>query len=108
MIGFEDPKPDENSVIHNEFAGRKLSEVIDIICDGGTEKELRVCASLEIKHKGLIIVKLMLCHNAQYFREDEKLELEMLGDLEVREAREVHHGITVYVNMKDAECEWYR
>ena len=108
MIGFEDPKPGEGSIVHNELAGKKLREVVNIICDGGTEKELRVCAPLEFKHKGLVIVKLMLWHNAQYFRVNEKLELEILGDLEVREVREVYYGITVYVNMKGVDCEWYR
>lgn len=107
MIGFEDPKPGEGSIVHNELAGKKLREVVDIICDGGTDKELRVCAMLEIKHKVLIVTKLMIC-NAQYFRKDEQLELEILGDLEVQEVREVYHGITVYVKMKGVECEWYR
>lgn len=108
MIGFEDLKPGEISVIHNEFAGRKLSDVIDVICNGGTEKELRVCAMLEIKHKGMIVVTLAAWNNAKYFRENEKLELAALGDLEVQEVRESFCGISVYVNIKGAECEWYR
>lgn len=107
MIGFEEPKPGEMSVVHKEFAGKKLRDAVNIICDGGTEKELRVCAPLEFKHKGLVIVKLMLWHNAQYFRASEKFELDVLGDLEVREVREVYCGITVYVNMKGADCAWY-
>jgi hypothetical protein len=107
MIGFEDPKPGEGSIVHNELAGKKLREVVNIICDGGTEKELRVCAPLEFKHKGLVIVKLMLWHNAQYFRKSEKLELDVLGDLVVREVHEAYCGITVYVNMKGVECAWY-
>ena len=40
MIGFEDPKPGEGSIVHEEFAGKKLKDVIDIICDGGTEERL--------------------------------------------------------------------
>ena len=108
MIGFEDPKPGETCVVHKEFAGRKLGEVIDVICDSGTEKELKVCSMLEIKHKGLIVVKLMFWYSAKTFRENEKLELEALGDIEVEEVREVCCGISVYVNMKNADCEWYR
>lgn len=108
MIGFEDPKPGENSVIYNEFAGRKLKDVIDVICDSGTEKELKVCAMLEIKHKGMINVKLMYWYTAKTFRVNEKLELEALGDLEVQDVHEVCCGITVWVNMKGVECEWYR
>ena len=108
MIGFEDPKPGEMSVVHKEFAGRKLSDVIDVICDSGTEKELKVCSMLEIKHKGLVVVKLMFWYTAKTFRENEKLELEALGDIEVEEVREVCCGISVYVNMKNADCEWYR
>ena len=107
MIGFEDPKPGEMSVVHKEFAGRKLGEVIDVICDSGTEKELKVCAMLEIKHKGVIIVKLMIC-DAKYFRVHEQLEIAALSDLEVEEVREAHCGISVYVKMKGVECAWYR
>ena len=108
MIGFEDPKPSENSVVHEELAGKKLKDVIDVICDGGTEKALRVCATLNFMGRGMVIVKLMLCDNAQYFRKNEKLELETLGDLVVRDVREVYYGVTVYVNMKGVECSWYR
>lgn len=108
MLGFEDPKPGKGSVIHNEFAGKKLRDVIDVICDSGTEKELKVCAMLEIKHKGLIVVKLMFWYSAKTFRENEKLELAALGDIEVEEVREVCCGISVYVNMKNVDCEWYR
>lgn len=108
MIGFEDPKPGENSVIHNNFAGRKLGEVINIICDSGTEKELKVCAMLEIKHKGMIVVKLMFWYNAKSFRENEQLELAALSDLEVEEVREVCCGISVYVKMKGVDCAWYK
>ena len=108
MIGFEDPKPGEFSVVYEEFAGKKLSEVIDIICDSGTEKELKVCAMLEIKHKGVIVVKLTMWPNAKYFRVNEKLELAALGDLEVQEVRETSCGVSVYVNMKGVECAWYK
>lgn len=108
MIGFEDPKPGEMSVVHKEFAGRKLRDVIDVICDSGTEKELKVCSTLEIKHKGMIAVKLAFWYNAKTFRVNEKLELEALGDLEVQEVREVFCGISVWVNMKGVDCEWYR
>lgn len=108
MIGFEFPAPGESSIIHNELSGKKLGEVVNIICNGGTEKELRVCAMLEIKHKGLVVVKLMRWHNAQYFKANENLELEILKDLEVEEVREAHCGISVYVKMKDVECVWYK
>lgn len=108
MIGFEDLKPGETSVIHNEFAGRDLSDVIDVICDSGTEKELRVCAMLEIKHKGMIVVTLMSWNNAKSFRENRQSDLAVLGDLEAQEVRESFCGISVYVNMKGAESSWYR
>lgn len=108
MIGFEDPKPGEGSVIHNEFAGKKLKDVIDVICDSGTEKELKVCAMLEIKHKGMINAKLMSWYSAKTFRVNEKLELAALGDIEVEDVHEVFCSITVWVNMKNVECEWYK
>ena len=108
MIGFEDPKPGEGSIVHEEFAGRKLRDVIDVICNGGTEKELKVCAMLEIKHKGMINVKLMSWYNAKTFRENEKLELEALGDIEVQDVHEVFCAITVWVNMKGVESSWYK
>lgn len=108
MIGFEEIKPGETSVVHKEFAGRKLGEVIDVICDSGTEKELRVCAMLEIKHKGMIVATLMSWNNAKYFRENNQLELSALGDLEIQEVWESFCGISVYVNMKGVDCEWYR
>ena len=108
MIGFEDPKPGESSVIYNEFAGKKLKDVIDVICDSGTEKELKVCSMLEIKHKGLIAVKLMSWYTAKTFRVNEKLELEALGDIEVEDVHEVCCGISVWVKMKDVECSWYK
>lgn len=108
MIGFEDPKPGESSVIYNEFAGRKLKDVIDVICDSGTEKELKVCAMLEIKHKGMINVNLMSWFNAKTFRVNEKLELAALGDIEVEDVHEVFCAITVWVKMKDVECSWYK
>ena len=108
MIGFEDPKPGEMSIVHNEFAGRKLKDVIDVICDTGTEKELKVCAMLEVKRTRLITAKLMSWYSAKTFRVNERLELEALGDIEVQDVHEVCCGITVWVNMKNAECEWYR
>ena len=108
MIGFEDPKPGEGSVIHNEFAGKKLRDVIDVICDSGTEKELKVCAMLEIKRKGMINVKLMSWYSAKTFRANETLELAALGDIEVEDVHEVFCGITVWVNMKGVESSWYR
>ena len=108
MLGFEDPKPGEGSIVHNEFAGKKLRDVINIICDTGTEKELKVCAMLEIKNKDLIIVKLMFWYTAKTFRENEELELKALSDLEVEEVREVCCGISVYVKMKGVDCAWYK
>ena len=49
MIGFEEPKLGEYSVVHEEFAGQKLGDVIDVICNGGTRKELKVATVLSLK-----------------------------------------------------------
>ena len=108
MIGFEDPKIGESSIVHKEFTGRKLGDVIDIICNGGTKKELKVKALLEMEHSRLITVTLTEWPNAQNFRGCQNLELEALRDAETDEVREVCGLISVYVKMKDVKCSWYK
>ena len=106
MIGFEDPKIGESSIVHKEFTGRKLGDVIDIICNGGTKKELKVKALLEMEHSRLITVTLTEWPNAQNFRECQNLELEALREAEVDDVRECSVVITVYIKMNGIKNSW--
>jgi hypothetical protein len=100
MIGFEDPKPGEYSIVHEEFAGQKLGDVIDIICNGGTKKELKVRTLLNMTRGRVIGATLAEWFNAQGFRENQDLELETLREAEVEDVREITGVVTVYVSMK--------
>lgn len=100
MIGFEDPKLDEYSIVHEEFAGQNLKDVIDVICNGGTRKELKVNAVLSLKNYSVISATLAEWPNAQNFRECQNLELEALRDAIVDDVREVFGGVIVYVTME--------
>lgn len=106
MIGFEDPKPDEYSVVHEEFAGQKLGDVIDVICNGGTKKELKVKAMLEMEHSRLITATLTDWPNAQHFRECQHMELDALREAEVDDVRECSWVIVVYIKMNSIKNSW--
>ena len=106
MIGFEDPKPGESSVVHEDFAGQKLGDVIDVICNGGTKKELKVKALLEMVHSRVITVTLTDWPNAQNFRECQNMELEALREAEVDDVWECSVAITVYIKMNGIKNSW--
>ena len=106
MLGFEEPKLGEYSIVHEEFAGQKLGDVIDIICNGGTKKELKVKALLEMAHSRVITVTLTDWPNAQNFRECQNLELEALREAEVDDVRECSWVIAVYIKMNGIKNSW--
>ena len=106
MIGFEDPKPGESSVVHEEKKKKKLGDVIDVICNGGTKKALKVTALLEMEHSRLVTATLAEWPNAQNFREYQNLELEALREAEVDDVRECSVVITVYIKMNGIKNSW--
>lgn len=97
MIGFEEPKLGEYSVVHEEFAGQKLGDVIDVICNGGTRKELKVATVLSLKNHTVITARLAEWPDAQNFRQNQDLELKALRDAVVDDVREVVGVVIVYV-----------
>lgn len=100
MIGFEEPKLGEYSIVHEEFAGQNLKDVIDVICNGGTKKELKVATVLSLKNHTVITAKLAEWPDAQNFRQNQDLELVALRDAVVEDVREVTGVVIVYVTME--------
>ena len=100
MLGFENPKIGEYSIAHEEFAGQNLKDVIDVICNGGTRKELKVKTVLSLKNHSVITADLAEWPDAQDFRQNQDLELNALRDAVVDDVREVTGVVIVYVTME--------
>ena len=100
MLGFEEPKLGEYSIVHEEFAGQNLTDVIDVICNGGTKKELKIATVLSLKNHTVITAKLAEWPDAQNFRQNQNLELEALRDAVVDDVREITGVVIVYVTME--------